>query len=75
MVSLTGKPKQRNPKHPGDHLSMQDHENKDTGRPAKRQPGLAKAKTGDSIYVQMPKVMKAITTSNDSQSNQEQEQE
>jgi TATA-binding protein-associated factor Taf7 len=36
---------------------------------------LAKVKTGGSIYVQMPKVMKAITISDDSESDEEQEQE
>ena len=75
MASLTDKPKQRNPKHPGGHRSKKDHENKDTGRPAKGKPGLGKVKTGGSIYVQMPKVMKAITISDDSESDEEQEQE
>jgi hypothetical protein len=75
VASLTDKPKQRNPEHPGDHRSKKDQENKDTGRPSKGKPGLAKVKTGGSIYVQMPKVMKAITISDDSESDEEQEQE
>jgi hypothetical protein len=75
VASLTDKPKQRNPKHPGDHQSKKDHENKDTGRLAKGKPGLAKVKPGGSIYVQMPKVMKAITISDDSESDEEQGQE
>ena len=74
MASLTDKPKQRNPKQPGGHRSKKAHENKDTGRPAKGKPGLAKVKTGGAIYIQMPKVMKAITISDDSESNEEQEQ-
>jgi len=52
-----------------------DHDNNGTGRPAKCKPGLAKVKTGGSSDVQMPKVMKAITISDDSESNDEQEQE
>jgi len=52
-----------------------DHENKDTGRPGKGKPGLAKVKTGGSIYVQMPQVMKEITISDDSESTEEQGQE
>jgi hypothetical protein len=36
---------------------------------------LAKVNTGGSIYVQTPKVMKAITISDDSESDEEQEQE
>jgi hypothetical protein len=36
---------------------------------------LAKVNTGGSIYVQMPKVIKAITISDDSESDDEQEQE
>ena len=75
MASLTDKPKQRNPKHPGGHRWKKAHENQDTGRPAKGKPGLAKVNTGGSIYVQMPKVMKAITISDDSESDEEQEQE
>ena len=75
MASLTDKPKQWNPRHPGGHQSKKDHENKDTGRPAKGKPGLAKVKTGGSIYVQMPKVMKATTISDDSESNEKQAQE
>jgi hypothetical protein len=75
VASLTKKPKQRNPKHPGGHRSKKDHEKKDTGRPAKGKPGLAKVKTGGSIYVQMAKVMKAITISDDSESDKEPEQE
>jgi hypothetical protein len=75
VASLTDKHKQRNPKHPGGHRSKKAHENKDTGRPAKAKPGLAKVKTGGSIYVQMPKVMKAITISDDSESDEKQEQE
>jgi len=75
VVSLTDKPNQQNPKHSGSHRSKKDHKNKDTGRPAKGKPELAKAKTGASIYVQMPKVMKAITISDDNESNKEQELE
>jgi hypothetical protein len=75
LASLTDKPKQRNPKHPGGHRSKKDHENKDTGRPAKGKPWWAKVKTGGSISVQMPKLMKAITISDDSESDEEQEQE
>jgi len=75
VASLTDEPKQWNPKHPGGHQSAKDHENNHTGRPAKGKPGLAEVKTGGSIYVQMPKVMKAMTISNDSESNEEQEQE
>jgi hypothetical protein len=37
--------------------------------------GLAKVKTGASIYVQMSKVLKAITISNDTESNKGQEQQ
>jgi len=75
VASLTDKPKQWNPKHPGGHQSKKDHENIKTGGPAKGKPGLAKVKTGGSIHVPMPKVMKAITISDDSESNEEQEQE
>jgi len=57
------------------HWSKKDHENNDTGMLAKGKPGLAKVKTGGSIYVQMPKVMKAITISDDSASNEDPEQE
>jgi hypothetical protein len=72
---LTDKPKQRNPKHPGGDRSNKAHENKDTGRPAKGKPGLAKFNTGGSSYVQMPKLMKSITISDDSKSDEEQEQQ
>jgi len=72
---MTDKPKLWNPKHPGGHRSKKDHENKDTGRPANDKPGLAKVKTGGSIYVQMPKVMKAFTICDDSESDEGQEQE
>jgi len=75
VASLTDKPKQRNPKGSGGHPSKKDHKNQDTGRPAKGKPALAKVKTCCSIYVQMPKVIKAITISDDSESNEEQEQE
>jgi len=75
MASLSDERKQRNPKHPGGHRSKKDHEDKATGRPAKGKQGLAKVKTGGSIYVQLPKVMTAITTSDDSKCNEEQEQE
>jgi len=75
VASLTDKPKQRNHEHPGGHQSTKDYENKDTGRPEKGKPGLANVKTGGSIFVRMPKVMKAITISDDSESNKEQEQE
>jgi hypothetical protein len=75
VASLTHKRKQRNPKYPGGHRSKNAHKNQYTGRAAKGKPGLAKVKTGGSIYVQMPKVMKAITISDDSESHEEQEQE
>jgi hypothetical protein len=75
MASLTVKPKGRNPKHPGGYRSKKDHEDKDTGRPAKGNPGLAQVKTGGLIYVQMSKVMKAITISDDSESDEDQDQE
>jgi len=71
VVSLTDKPNQWNPNHPGGHRTKMDHKNRDIARPAKCKPGLAKVKTGGSIYVQMPKVMKAITISDDSLSNEE----
>jgi len=69
---LTDKPKQRNPKHRGGHRSKKAHENKDTGRPPNDKPGLAKVNTGGSIYVQLPKVMNAITISDGSESDEEQ---
>jgi hypothetical protein len=34
-----------------------------------------KVKTGGSIYIQMPKVLNAITISNNSKNNKEQEQQ
>jgi len=73
MASRTDQPNQRNPKHPGGHQSKKDHMHKDTGSPAMGKPGLAMVKTGGSIYVQMPDVMKAITISIDSNSIEEQE--
>jgi len=75
VASLTDKPNQRNPKHPGVHRSNKYHKIKDTGRPAKGKPGLAMVKTGGSIYVKMPKVRNAITISDDSETNEELEQE
>jgi hypothetical protein len=75
VASLTDKPKQQNHNHTGGHRSKKDHEHKDTCRPAKGKPELANFKTGGSIYVQMPKVIKAITISNDSESNEEREEE
>jgi len=75
VASLTDKPKQWNAKHPGGHWSKKDHENKDTARPAKCKPELGKVKSSGSIHVQMPKVIKAIIISVDSESNGEQEQE
>jgi len=75
VASLTDKPKQWNPKDPGSHQSKNALGNNDTGRPAKGMPTLAKVETGGSIYVQMPTVRKAITISDDSESNKEQEQE
>lgn len=73
MVSLTDKPKQPKHMHDGSHQSKNDH--KDTGRPAKRKPGLPKIKTGGSIYVKMPKLMMAITISDVGVSNEAKEQE
>jgi hypothetical protein len=73
--SLTDKPRQQNPKHPGGHRSKKDYKNVDTGRPVKGRPGLVMVKTGGSIYVQMPKVVTAIPITNDSESDQQQEQE
>jgi hypothetical protein len=75
VVSLADKPNQRNLNHPGGHWSKTAHKNKDTDRPAKGKPELAKIKTGGSIYVQTPKVMKAITISDERESDEEQEQE
>ena len=75
MASLTDKLKRRNPTQPGCHQSKKDHENKDTGRPVKGKPGLAKVKTGGSIYVQMAKVIKAITSSDNGESDEMQEQQ
>jgi len=75
MASLTDKPKQQNLQHPGGHQLKMDHENKDTGRPANGKLGLAMVNSGGLIYVQMPKVMKAITISNASERNEELEQE
>jgi len=69
VVSLTDIPKQRNIRHPGGYRSTKDHQHNDTGRPAESKPGLANVKTGDSIYFQMPKLKKAITISDDSESN------
>jgi hypothetical protein len=73
MVSLTDKPKKQNPKHPGGHRSKKAHQNNDAGRPALGKLGLANVKTGGSIYVQMAKVKKAITISDDSESDEDQE--
>jgi len=73
--ALTHKPKQRNPKHPGGHQLKKDHENIDTGRPAKCKPGLAKIKTSGSIYIQIPKVLKPIAISDDPKYNQAMAQE
>jgi len=70
VASLTDKPKQRNRKDPGGHQSKKDHENEDTGRPAQGNMGLAKIKTGGSIYVQMPNVINAISISDDCESNE-----
>ena len=42
MLSLTDKPKQRNPSHHGGLWSKKDHENKDTGWPAMGKPALGK---------------------------------
>ena len=75
MAPLTDKGKQQNPKHRGGHLSKKDHAIIDTGSRAMCTPRLGKVKTGGSIYIQMPKVKKAITISDDSESNEEQEQE
>jgi len=71
VASQTDEPKQQNPTYPRGHQSKKVHENKDTGRPGKGKPGLAMVKTGGWIYVQMPKVMKPITISDDSESNKE----
>jgi len=38
-------------------------------------PELTKVKSGGSIYVQIPEVMKAITISDDSESNEELDKE
>jgi hypothetical protein len=75
VVSLTEKPKQQTSKYPGGHRSKKDHQNTDTGKLAKGKAWLAKVRTSASIYVQKPNVMKAITISNDSKSNVEQEEE
>lgn len=72
--SLTDKPKQRNTNHPGGHLSIKSHQNNDNGMPAQSKLVMAKVKSGGSIYVQMLKQMKAITISDDRESNVEQEQ-
>jgi len=61
--------------HLGGHRSKKAHENQHIHKPAKGKTGLAKVKTGGSIYVQMRKVMKAIIICNDSESDKEQEQE
>lgn len=54
---------------------MKNNENNDTGRPANGRAWLAQVNTGGLIYVQMPKLTKAITISDVSECNEEQEQE
>lgn len=73
MVPVTGKSKQRNPKHSGRHQLKMDYQTTGTGRSAKRKPELAMVKTCGSIYVIMKEVLKAITGSDKSESNEEQE--
>jgi hypothetical protein len=72
---MTHIPKKRNPKHHGGHQPKKDHENIDTGRPAKCRPGLAKVKTSGSMYVEMPKVLKPIAISGDTKYNKAMEQD
>lgn len=74
-MSPTDKPKQWYPKYPGGHRSKKDHEIQDTGSPAKGMSGLAEVKTSGSIYIQMPNVIKAITISDDNESNEEMEKQ
>jgi len=52
---------------------MKDHEKINTGRPAKGNLELAKVNTGGVFNVQISKVTKAITISDATESNMEQE--
>lgn len=69
VVSLTMKPKQHNPKHPRNHQLMMGDKNTDTCRPTILLLGLAKVQACGLLHVQMLNILKAMSLSDDCESN------